>query len=94
MVRDVSVIERRTGRLAEKVGDDLLLAPLAMAFWRMRGAFERELGISPGMWFTLAILCEEEGISQGELVQKSVSARAKDGRWANSGLRPWEWRVR
>lgn len=70
MIRDEQIVERREGRLAERLGDDLLLAPIGMVFWRMKGAFERELGVSPGTWFTLAMLCEEDGISQGEMGQR------------------------
>jgi DNA-binding MarR family transcriptional regulator len=47
-----------------------LLAPLGLTFWRMKGAFEREMGVSAGTWFTLALLVEEERISQGELSQR------------------------
>ena len=47
-----------------------LLAPLGFAFWRMKGAFEREMGVSAGTWFTLALLAREDGMSQGELSQR------------------------
>lgn len=47
-----------------------LMAPLALAFWRMRGAFEREVGVSAGTWFSLEMLIEEDGISQRELGHK------------------------
>jgi DNA-binding MarR family transcriptional regulator len=40
---------------------------LGFAFWRIKGAFEREMGVSAGTWFTLALLAREDGISQGEL---------------------------
>jgi MarR family transcriptional regulator, organic hydroperoxide resistance regulator len=56
---------RRTG---EDVGP--LLAPLGFAFWRMKSAFEREMGVSAGTWFSLALLSKKDGISQGELSQK------------------------
>jgi len=56
---------RRTG---EDVGP--LLAPLGFAFWRMKSAFEWEMGVSAGTWFSLALLSEKDGISQGELSQK------------------------
>ena len=46
------------------------MAPLGFAFWRMKGAFEREMGISAGTWFTLALLAREDGMSQGELSQR------------------------
>src|ERR671918_2917941 len=51
-------------------GTSPLLAPLGFAFWRMNGAFEREMGISAGTWFTLALLAREDGMSQGELSQR------------------------
>src|SRR5215204_6734658 len=51
-------------------GTSPLLAPLGFAFWRIKGAFEREMGISAGTWFTLALLSKKGGISQGELSQK------------------------
>jgi DNA-binding MarR family transcriptional regulator len=47
-----------------------LLAPLGFAFWKMKGAFERETGVSAGTWFTLALLAREDGMSQGELSQR------------------------
>src|SRR5919202_2430523 len=47
-----------------------LMASLALAFWRMKGAFEREMGVSAGTWFSLALLAREDGISQGELSQR------------------------
>ena len=47
----------------------LLLAPLSLAFWRMKGAFEREIGVSASTWFSLTLLAEKDGMSQGELSQ-------------------------
>ena len=47
-----------------------LLAPLGLAFWRMKGAFEREIGVSAGTWFSLTLLDKNEGMSQGELSQR------------------------
>jgi MarR family transcriptional regulator, organic hydroperoxide resistance regulator len=47
-----------------------LLASLGFAFWKMKGAFERETGVSAGTWFTLALLIREDGMSQGELSQR------------------------
>ena len=47
-----------------------LLAPLGFAFWKVKGAFERETGVSAGTWFTLALLAREDGMSQGELSQR------------------------
>src|ERR687885_1717023 len=49
---------------------NLLLAPLGLAFWRMKGAFEREIGVSAGTWFSLTLLAKKDGMSQGELSQK------------------------
>lgn len=56
----------------EKKAEEIspLMAPLALAFWRMRSAFEREVGIGPGTWFTLTMLIREDGISQGEVSHK------------------------
>jgi DNA-binding MarR family transcriptional regulator len=55
-------------RLAEKVGADGSLMPLlGLAFWRMKRAFEREVGISAATWFVLTMLIDEDGISQGEV---------------------------
>jgi len=36
----------------------------------MKGAFEREVGVNAGTWFTLALLAREDGMSQGELGQR------------------------
>ena len=54
-----------------ETGEDVgpLLAPLGLAFWRMKGAFEREIGVSAGTWFSLALLSKKDGISQRELSQ-------------------------
>jgi DNA-binding MarR family transcriptional regulator len=46
---------------------DSLLPSLGLAFWRMKHAFEREVGISTATWFLLSMLIEEDGISQGEV---------------------------
>lgn len=57
--------------MEEKTGESgLVLASLGLAFWRMKGAFEREMGVSAGTWFSLALLSRKDGISQGELSQK------------------------
>ena len=40
---------------------------LALAFWRMKHAFEREVGLSAATWFLLTMLIDEDGISQGEV---------------------------
>ena len=53
---------------AEDIGP--LLAPLGLAFWRMKSAFEREMGVSAGTWFSLTLLSKKDGISQRELSQK------------------------
>jgi DNA-binding MarR family transcriptional regulator len=64
-------ILKTTGRFVEMAEDNNpLLAPLALAFWRMKSAFEREIGVSAGTWFSLALLVREDGISQGELSQR------------------------
>ena len=43
---------------------------LGLAFWRMKHAFEREVGLSAATWFLLSMLIDEEGISQGEVGQR------------------------
>jgi MarR family transcriptional regulator, organic hydroperoxide resistance regulator len=58
----------RSVKIAQDTGP--LLAPLGFAFWKMKGAFERETGVSAGTWFTLALLAREDGMSQGELSQR------------------------
>jgi MarR family transcriptional regulator, organic hydroperoxide resistance regulator len=67
VVEEERVVEppNRSVETAQNTGP--LLAPLGFAFWRMKGAFEREMGISAGTWFTLALLAREDGMSQGEL---------------------------
>ena len=60
--------EKKGEVLAEKAGDDGSLMPLlGLAFWRMKHAFEREVGLSAATWFLLAMLIDEDGISQGEV---------------------------
>src|ERR671939_1035175 len=56
-------------RRSEEVQDtsDSLLPSLGLAFWRMKHAFEREVGLSAATWFLLSMLIEEDGISQGEV---------------------------
>jgi DNA-binding MarR family transcriptional regulator len=74
--RDEEMVEEEKaigmpGRSVETAEDaSPLLAPLGFAFWRMKSAFEREMGVSAGTWFTLALLARKDGISQGELSQK------------------------
>src|SRR3712207_2664099 len=54
--------------LAEKAaGDGSLMPLLGLAFWRMKQAFEREVGLSAATWFLLTMLIDEDGISQGEV---------------------------
>jgi MarR family transcriptional regulator, organic hydroperoxide resistance regulator len=60
--------EKKGELLAERAGSDGSLMPLlGLAFWRMRHAFEREVGLSAATWYLLAMLIEEDGISQGEV---------------------------
>ena len=40
---------------------------LGLAFWRMKHAFEREVGLSAATWFLIAMVIDEDGISQGEV---------------------------
>ena len=70
MVEEERVVETpdRSAKPAQDSGP--LLAPLGFAFWKMKGAFERETGVSAGTWFTLALLAREDGMSQGELSQR------------------------
>ena len=70
MVEEERVVETpdRSVEIAQDTGP--LLAPLGFAFWRMKGAFERETGVSAGTWFTLELLAREDGMSQGELSQR------------------------
>jgi MarR family transcriptional regulator, organic hydroperoxide resistance regulator len=58
-----------TARRSTEVQDisDSLLPSLGLAFWRMKHAFEREVGLSTATWFLLNMLIEEDGISQGEV---------------------------
>jgi MarR family transcriptional regulator, organic hydroperoxide resistance regulator len=44
-----------------------LMPLLGLAFWRMKHAFEREVGLSAATWFLLTMLIDEDGISQGEV---------------------------
>ena len=57
--------------LAEEAADDRSFIPLlGLAFWRMKHAFEREVGLSAATWFLLSMIIEEDGISQGEVSQR------------------------
>src|SRR3712207_1866662 len=60
--------EKESKVLAEKAaGYGSLMPLLGLAFWRMKHAFEREVGLSAATWFLLAMLMDEDGISQGEV---------------------------
>jgi len=63
--------EKKDEMLAEEAADDRSLMPLlGLAFWRMKHAFEREVGLSVATWFLLSMIIEEDGISQGEVSHK------------------------
>ena len=63
--------EKKGEVLAEKAaGDGSLMPLLGLAFWRMKHAFEREMGLSAATWFLLSMLIDEDGISQGEVSQR------------------------
>ena len=60
--------EKKGEVLAEKAASDGSLMPLlGLAFWRMKHAFEREVGLSAATWFLLTMVIDEDGISQGEV---------------------------
>jgi DNA-binding MarR family transcriptional regulator len=60
--------EKKGEVLAEKAaGDGSLMPLLGLAFWRMKHAFEREVGLSAATWFLLTMVIDENGISQGEI---------------------------
>jgi MarR family transcriptional regulator, organic hydroperoxide resistance regulator len=60
--------EETVERLGEKAGSGGSLMPLlGLAFWRMKQAFERKVGLSAATWFLLTMLIDEDGISQGEV---------------------------
>ena len=60
--------EEMVERLAEKAERDGSVMPLlGLAFWRMKRAFEREVGLSAATWFLLTMLIDEDGISQGDV---------------------------
>jgi len=55
----------------EKVASDGSLMPLlGLVFWRMKRAFEREVGVSAATWFLLTMVIGKDGISQGEVSHK------------------------
>jgi DNA-binding MarR family transcriptional regulator len=57
--------------LAARGSDDGSVMPLlGLAFWRMKHAFEREVGLSAATWFLLVMLIDEDGISQGEVSRR------------------------
>jgi DNA-binding MarR family transcriptional regulator len=63
--------EKKGELLAEKAGGEGPLMPLlGLAFWRMKHAFEREMGLSAATWFLLSMLIDEDEISQGEVSQR------------------------
>ena len=63
--------EKKSELLAEKAGGEGPLMPLlGLAFWRMKHAFEREMGLSAATWFLLSMLIDEDGTSQGEVSQR------------------------
>jgi MarR family transcriptional regulator, organic hydroperoxide resistance regulator len=63
--------EKKGEVLAEKAGGDGSLMPLlGLAFWRMKHAFEHEVGLSAATWFLLTMLIDEDGTSQGEVSQR------------------------
>ena len=70
MVKEERVVETPNPSVETAQDAGPLLAPLGFAFWKMKGAFERETGVSAGTWFTLALLIREDGMSQGELSQR------------------------
>ena len=69
MVEEEQIVDT-TGQLKPTEDIGPLLAPLGIAFWRMKGAFEREIGVTAGTWFSLALLSKKDGISQGELSER------------------------
>ena len=56
--------------LVERAGDGSVMPLLGLAFWRMKHAFEREVGLSVATWFLLAMLIDEDGISQGDVSER------------------------
>ena len=64
--------EQRSKETVERLaGDDSSVLPLlGLAFWRMKHAFEREVGLGAATWYLLSMLIDEDGISQGEVGQR------------------------
>ena len=82
--------EETLGRLTEGVGEvDSLMPPLGLAFWRMKRAFEREVGLSAATWFLLKMLIDEGEVSQGEVSQRFEVDPSRITRLAQS----WRGRV-
>ena len=67
MLEERSSEETALRSAAEQDISDSLLPSLGLAFWRMKHAFEREVGLSAATWFLLSMIIEEDGISQGEV---------------------------
>jgi DNA-binding MarR family transcriptional regulator len=64
-------LEKKGGMLAEKaVSEGSLMPLLGLAFWRMKHAFEREVGLSAATWYLMTALIDEDGISPGEVSQR------------------------
>ena len=58
--------EETVARLVEKAGDDGSVMPLlGLAFWRMKHAFEREVGLSAATWFLLTTLRRRRPADEG-----------------------------
>ena len=63
--------QEMAGRLTQETGDiESLMPPLGLAFWRMKRAFEREIGLSAATWFLLKMLIDEGEASQGEVSRR------------------------
>lgn len=62
--------EKKGEMLAEAGGDGPIMPLLGLAFWRMKRAFEREVGLSAATWFLLSMLIDDDGISQGEVSER------------------------
>jgi DNA-binding MarR family transcriptional regulator len=60
--------EQKNEVLAENAsGEGQVMPLLGLAFWRMKHAFESDVGLSAATWFLLSMLIDEDGISQGEV---------------------------
>jgi DNA-binding MarR family transcriptional regulator len=67
MIDDQHSVKKGEVLVERTAGDGSLMPLLGLAFWRMKHAFEREVGLSAATWFLLSMLIEEDGISQGEV---------------------------